>query len=211
MIDPAWALVVGPAIGVAGFFVAKHWPVESEDGRNGMGVPDLQVRPLGGLSPNPQTDQETEEEQEMSSTNEAFTRAMALEKAINFVGREADSDEIIKVAEQFRAFMAGETAAEPKPELPLFVLPKDNDGYVYYEYVGTAGIFYRSSLLYGAEAGGVDRISTNYPNRNWARQNDQIGAGTLRKLQKSDDYQLVPPYKVAGILRQYHEGTRRFK
>lgn len=200
--NPEWLLVLAPVVGLGTFFLALYWPVKEPDGRNGLGVPDLEVRTLGCVPEDSQTDQETEEEQEMSNTNESFARSVALDRALGWAeNNNIGADKILEVAEKFRAFLAGESVEEL-----VFKLPRPSDQYLYFQYMDFP-ILYRANLNYMSDAlGGVERISAGHQ-RDW-RPTSERYLNTRQRLLDNPDYRRIAAYDAEQILREHVKGVR---
>lgn len=145
----------------------------------------------------------------MINTSDGYNREVALEKALLFwtENKPASDEQVMKTAEKFRAFLAGE-GAKPEPfkaELPKFKLPRIGDGYVYYRFNGGEWILYRSDLAAGALAPSVTRISLR-SQREWKPVHGELS--TRQALRSTtDDYTCIPASRARELAEKYIKGS----
>lgn len=141
------------------------------------------------------------------SQSDSFTRSVSLEKAIEYHGGVVDQEEVLKTAELFRAFLAGESTKVPVPDLfarqdvrPLFVLPSVGDDFLYFQFANSS-ILYRSSLAYSSRGGGVQRIVAARENT-WKDVDPESTLGTREKLRSTTgSYNRISVRTAADILK----------
>lgn len=147
------------------------------------------------------------------STNQTFTRSVALEKALKLYEDSptvVSPDQVVAAAEKFRAFLSGDDAA-PEPfraedKLPVFRLPRLWDGYVYFRFKDSS-ILYRSDRSYGFDApGSVSRISPRYETE-WRPARDS-NVDTRAKLVGVDGYNEVSGSTAATVVAKNMTGVR---
>lgn len=143
----------------------------------------------------------------MSDNGDAFARSVALEKALTFwkADPSAQDVDVLKTAEAFRAFLAGETKEDPDPR-PLFILPKRHDGFVYYRF-WSLKVLYRADTSYGDVAGGVSRISLTTETE-WVPRGHQDPNGTRRALNQDNEYVIIPALEAARLIQENVKGVR---
>lgn len=149
----------------------------------------------------------------MSNTNDAFTRSVALEKAM-VLYKYKDSptvmspDQIIQAAEKFRAFLSGQDA-KPEPSKAKEVTirtPRENDGYVYFQFMNST-ILYRAETSYGSMAGGVDRINLDSETR-WQRLPVTHPSGTRYELWIRKSIRSLTAKEAAKVMKDHLRSVR---
>jgi hypothetical protein len=145
----------------------------------------------------------------VNDTSDKFCRSVALEKALAWAeGNNIGAEQVVAVAEKFRAFLAGEGAApEPfktKDERPVFRLPRSGDGYVYFRFQDSY-ILYRSHAANGALVESADRISALH-DVDWEPATGSLR--TRRGLWDADGYDEISAKAAALIILKYVKGVR---
>lgn len=143
-------------------------------------------------------------------------REKALEKAMDLTARNRVSDpaEVVRVAEMFRAFLAGEPnivkVSNPEEFLDpvrTFKLPHSGDGFQYFKYAN-GDILYRSDMGFGARGiGGVSRIRVALDNE-WKPRLAREPRNSREELRLSDEYHEITPALARAIIRENVTGVR---
>jgi hypothetical protein len=148
----------------------------------------------------------------VSNQTDQFLRETALNKALKFWQEDPSGQDtdVLQTAEKFFTFLKGEPTLE-ELKLPLFKLPQVGDGYVYFRFYNDepgSNIYYRSDVAYGAQAGGVERLSQVVGENEWVPQEKGYTMSTRAKLMEDPDYYVVSSAKVAADLRRTVKGHR---
>lgn len=145
----------------------------------------------------------------MSSIDDRYIRLQALERALKWTSKDwvGTPDDLMDLAENFRAFLAGE-GAKPEPfnteVWPTLKLPVEHDGYLYWRHRDTH-ILYRSRTDDGARVQAVERLNA-VTGKSWRPATGTLA--TRAGMWNADGYHVIGTAKAREIIQEHVKDVR---